>query len=64
MTLTAWPPSERRQGDSHLSGRADPTLVFAEVLRARGKGVFQIVEDIHVPGASLDAITADSGQVS
>lgn len=29
-------------------------MAFAEVLRAKGKGVFQIVEDIHVPGASLD----------
>lgn len=45
-------------------GKAIPTyqaaqaelLAFAEVLRAKGKGVFQIVEDIHVPGASLDAM--------
>lgn len=45
-------------------GKAIPTyqaaqaelLAFAEVLRAKGKGVFQIVEDIHVPGASLGAM--------
>lgn len=33
-------------------------LAFAQVLRAKGKGVFQIVEDIHVPGANLDAMRA------
>lgn len=46
-------------------GKAIPTyqaaqaelLAFAEVLRAKGKGVFQIVEDIHVPGASLGAMS-------
>lgn len=45
-------------------GKAIPTyqaaqaelLAFAEVLRAKGKGVFQIVEDIHVPGANLGAM--------
>lgn len=45
-------------------GKAIPTfeaaqeelLAFARVLRAKGKGVFQIVEDIHLPGASLDAM--------
>jgi len=45
-------------------GKAIPTyeaaqaelLAFAEVLRAKGKGVFQIVEDVHLPGASLSAM--------
>lgn len=45
-------------------GKAIPTyeaaqaelLAFAEVLRAKGKGVFQIVEDIHLPTANLDAM--------
>jgi len=31
-------------------------MAFAQVLRAKGKGVFQIVEDIHLPDASLDAM--------
>lgn len=42
-------------------GRATPTydvaqaelLAFARVLREKGKGVFQIVEDLHLPTASL-----------
>lgn len=42
-------------------GRAIPTydaaqaelLAFARVLREKGKGVFQIVEDLHLPSASL-----------
>ena len=45
-------------------GRAIPTyeaaqtelLAFAQVLRAKGKGVFQIVEDLHLPDANLDAM--------
>ncbi len=45
-------------------GKAIPTfeaaqaelLAFAEVLRAKGKGVFQIVEDIHLPDANLSAM--------
>ena len=45
-------------------GKAIPTCqaapvelpAFAEVLHATGKGVFRIVEDIYVPGASLDAM--------
>ena len=45
-------------------GRAIPTyaaaqaelLAFARVLREKGKGVFQIVEDIHLPDASLAAM--------
>lgn len=47
-------------------GQAIPTLeasdaeliALAGVLRAKGKGVFQIVEDIHMPGASLAAMRA------
>lgn len=47
-------------------GRSIPTLdasdgeliAFAKVLREKGKGVFQIVEDIHMPGGSLDAMRA------
>ena len=47
-------------------GRAIPTLdasdaeliALAKVLRAKGKGVFQIVEDIHMPGASLASMRA------
>ena len=47
-------------------GQAIPTLdasdaeliALAGVLRAMGKGVFQIVEDIHMPGASLAAMRA------
>lgn len=47
-------------------GRAIPTLdasdaeliALANVLRAKGKGVFQIVEDIHMPGASLASMRA------
>ncbi|MGB5078850.1 MAG: amidohydrolase family protein [Sphingorhabdus sp.] len=31
-------------------------LAFAQVLRRKGKGVFQIVEDIHLPDANLDAM--------
>jgi N-acyl-D-aspartate/D-glutamate deacylase len=31
----------------------DELLAFARVLRAKGKGVFQIVEDLHLPGAGL-----------
>lgn len=45
-------------------GKAIPTyeaaqselMAFAHVLRAKGKGVFQIVEDIHLPDASLDGM--------
>lgn len=45
-------------------GKAIPTyqaaqaelMAFARVLRAKGKGVFQIVEDLHMPGANLDAM--------
>ena len=40
-------------------------LAFARVLRAKGKGVFQIVEDIHLPGANLGAmreLAAESGR--
>ena len=45
-------------------GRSIPTLdasdaelvALAQVLKAKGKGVFQIVEDIHMPGASLNAM--------
>lgn len=45
-------------------GKAIPTyqaaqaelLAFARVLREKGKGVFQIVEDIHLPDASLAAM--------
>lgn len=47
-------------------GKSIPTLdasdgeliAFAKVLREKGKGVFQIVEDIHMPGGSLDAMRA------
>jgi len=47
-------------------GRSIPTLdasdgeliAFANVLREKSKGVFQIVEDIHMPGGSLDAMRA------
>lgn len=47
-------------------GRAIPTLdasdaeliALAKVLRAKGKGVFQIVEDIHMLGASLASMRA------
>jgi N-acyl-D-amino-acid deacylase len=31
-------------------------IALAKVLRANGKGVFQIVEDIHMPGASLNSM--------
>ena len=31
-------------------------IALAKVLRAKGKGVFQIVEDIHMPGASLHSM--------
>lgn len=45
-------------------GRSIPTLdasdaelvALAEVLKAKGKGVFQIVEDIHMPGATLNSM--------
>lgn len=47
-------------------GRSIPTLnasdaeliALAGVLREKGKGVFQIVEDLHLPGASLASLRA------
>jgi len=47
-------------------GRSIPTLdasdaeliALAQVLREKGKGVFQIVEDLHLPTASLDSMRA------
>ncbi len=47
-------------------GRSIPTLnasdaeliALAGVLREKGKGVFQIVEDLHMPGASLSSMRA------
>ena len=33
-------------------------IALAKVLRDKGKGVFQIVEDIHMPGASLQSMRA------
>jgi N-acyl-D-aspartate/D-glutamate deacylase len=33
-------------------------IALAKILRAKGKGVFQIVEDIHMPGASLGSMRA------
>ena len=47
-------------------GRSIPTLdasdaeliALAQVLAEKGKGVFQIVEDLHLPTASLDAMRA------
>lgn len=47
-------------------GRSIPTLdasdaeliALAQVLHEKGKGVFQIVEDLHLPNASLDSMRA------
>ncbi|OCC24446.1 amidohydrolase [Croceicoccus estronivorus] len=41
-----------------LNAADEELLAFARVLRKKGKGLFQIVEDLHLPGASLNSMRA------